>query len=71
MCLTIPGKIKKISGKTAIISIAKKDKKISLNLLNNLKLGDWVLTLHDLAVEKISAQEAKQIINLYKYGQNK
>ncbi|MCX6739726.1 MAG: HypC/HybG/HupF family hydrogenase formation chaperone [Candidatus Parcubacteria bacterium] len=71
MCLTIPGKIKQILGKNAIIEVGKKNKEIKLNLLSDLKLGDWVLTLHDLAVEKISAQDAQKIINLYKYGQNK
>ena len=71
MCLTIPYKIKKIQGQNGIVKAGQKEKKISLNLLKNMKPGDWILALHDLAVQKISAQEAKQIINLYKYGKNK
>ncbi|OGY42028.1 MAG: hypothetical protein A2Y67_03015 [Candidatus Buchananbacteria bacterium RBG_13_39_9] len=71
MCLTIPGKIKKISGKTAIIEQQNKLRKINLILLDKLKIGDWILVLNNMAVQKISGLEAKQIINLYKYEQNK
>jgi hydrogenase assembly chaperone HypC/HupF len=71
MCLTIPYKIKKIQGPKGIVKAGSKSKEINLNLLKNLKPGDWILTLHDLAVQKVSALEAKQIINLYKYGKNK
>jgi hydrogenase assembly chaperone HypC/HupF len=71
MCLTIPAKIKKISGKTAIIEQQNKLRKINLVLLDKLKIGDWILVLNNMAVQKISGLEAKQIINLYKYEQNK
>jgi hydrogenase expression/formation protein HypC len=70
MCLTIPGKIKQISGKTAVIEQNKKLRKINLVLLDKPKIGDWILVLNNMAVEKISCQEAKKIINLYKYEQN-
>jgi hydrogenase assembly chaperone HypC/HupF len=71
MCLTIPGKIKQISGKTAVIEQNRKLRKISLALLSKLKIGDWILVLNNIAIEKISSLEAKKIINLYKYEQNK
>jgi len=67
MCLTIPGKIKQIKGKTAVVKQRNKLRKISLALLDKLKIGDWILILNNLAVEKISSREAKKIINLYKY----
>ncbi|MCX6744154.1 MAG: HypC/HybG/HupF family hydrogenase formation chaperone [Candidatus Parcubacteria bacterium] len=71
MCLTIPGKIKRISGKTAVIEQNNKLRKISLAILDKLKIGDWILVLNNMAVEKISSLEAKKIINLYKYEQSK
>jgi hydrogenase assembly chaperone HypC/HupF len=71
MCLTIPAKIKQIKGKTAIIEQNRKFRDVDLALLGNLKIGDWILTLNNMAVQKISNFEAKQIINLYKHGQNK
>ena len=70
-CLTIPGKIKQISGKIAVIEQNSKLRKINLVLLDKLKIGDWILVLNNMAVERISAKEAKQIINLYKYEKSK
>jgi len=68
MCLSIPYKIEKIEGKKATVKTQNaKSRNIGLNLVKNLRVGDWVLVLNDLAVTKISSQEAKQIINLYKH----
>jgi len=72
MCLSIPYKIKKIENKKAIVnSFENKEKKIDLRLLKNIKIGDWVLCLNNFAIQKIKAQEAQQIINLYNYDKNK
>lgn len=71
MCLTIPGKIKKITGKTAVVEQNSKLRKISLALLDKSKIGDWILILNNMAVEKISKLEAQKIINLCKYEQPK
>ena len=68
MCLSIPYKIKKINGSQATVeSYDKKDRTIDTKLLEGIKIGDWVLILNNLAIEKISPQEAKQIINLYNH----
>ena len=40
---------------------------INIELLAGLKVGDWILSLNNFATEKISADEAKSIINLYNY----
>lgn len=71
MCLSIPYKIKQISGKTAVIEQNRKLRQINLALIDKLKIGDWILVLNNMAVEKISSTEAKKIINLYQYGKNK
>ncbi len=68
MCLTIPYKIEEIRDHKAMVK--KNNKKvveIDIKLISGLKKGNWVLLLNNLAIEKISAQEAKAIINLYKY----
>ncbi len=68
MCLSIPYKIKKIQGQKAIVqSFSKKDRNIDIKLLKNLKAGDWILSLNNFAIEKISDQEAQEIIKLYNY----
>ena len=71
MCLSIPYKIKEIKGKTAIIEHNQKNRQINLALMDKINIGDWILVLNDMAVEKISQSEAKKIINLYQYEKNK
>jgi len=72
MCLSIPYKINKIKGKKALVnSVNKKNREINLNLLKNVKVGDWILALNNFAIQKITNKEAKQIINLYNYDKIK
>ena len=66
MCLTHPIQIKKISGKMALVGSGKSARTIDVSLLKNPRVGDWVLSQADLAIEKISAKEAKEILCLFK-----
>lgn len=66
MCLSIPYKIKSIKDKEAICdSHQNKNRVIALGIVPNLKRGDWILALNNFAVQKISANQAKKIIELY------
>jgi len=68
MCLSIPYKIKKILGRKALVDdYSNIERTIDLNLLKDLKVGDWILSLNNMAIEKISANEADEIIKLYNY----
>jgi len=53
--------------KATVESYDKKDRSININLLKDIKTGDWVLILNNLAIEKITEEEALQIINLYNH----
>jgi len=63
MCLTVPLKVKKISGPVAELADGRK---VSIALVKNIKAGDWILTNANLALNKISAKEAKEINNYLK-----
>ena len=68
MCLSIPYKTQEIKGQKAVVqSFSKKNKSIDIKLLKGLKAGDWILSLNNFAIEKISDQEAQKIIKLYNY----
>jgi len=66
MCLTKPIQLKKISGKSATVGAGKNARKIDISLIKNPRVGDWVLSQADLAIEKISAKEAKETLKLLK-----
>jgi len=63
MCLTKPQKIKKINDQKAEL---ENGQIVSLNLIENLQPGDWILTNANLAISKITAEEAVEINNYFK-----
>lgn len=64
MCLTIPAKIKSLDKNIAEIIQGDNYKKIDISLLNNLKVGDWILYTNKFAIKKIDSTEAKEITDL-------
>ncbi len=62
MCLTLPAKIKAISGLQARL---EDDRVVKIAGLQSVSVGDWVLVNADLAVAKISGQEAQEINNYF------
>lgn len=63
MCLATPVKIKKIVGKKAVLDNGHN---VDLVIVKNAKVGDWILCHADLAINKISEKEAKEILKLNK-----
>ena len=67
MCLTLPVQIHKILNKdrAQIISMGEKVD-VNTKLVGKLKIGDWILTQADLAINKITETEAREINKLFK-----
>lgn len=65
MCLTIPGRIVKLKGRKAEVEIEGKKRLVDCAVVK-VKKGDWVLVQADLAVEKVSEDEAKEVLKLFK-----
>ena len=66
MCFTRPIQLKKISGHLALVGAGKTARTIDISLIKNPRVDDWVLSQADLAIEKISAKEAKETLKLLK-----
>ncbi len=66
MCLAIPLKIKKIIGKRAIAEGDGHLHDVHLGLLKNIKVGDYILASHNMALNKIENSEARKILKLIK-----
>ena len=66
MCLGIPSKIISIDGDSAIVSVGGTEVEASLQLLNDVKVGDFVLLHTGFAIEKISDAEAKETLEILK-----
>ncbi len=70
MCLTIPAQIIKLEGKQAVIRNNDTTKKVDVSFLSNIKVGDWILYIANMALKKISKRDAKEILDLLEASQN-
>lgn len=67
MCLAIPGHIIKIKNKSvAVIDFNGIKKNVSIEMINEPKIGDYVLVHAGFAIDKIESSEAQERIAIYK-----
>lgn len=64
MCLTIPGQVIEIKNQKALLKTSSGVRQINIGLLSRVKVGDWLLATTDLAVKKIKARDAEEILEL-------
>lgn len=65
MCLGVPGKIVEIKGRDAVADILGAERKISLELLEGVKPGDYVLIHAGCAIQIVDEEEAAATIGLF------
>lgn len=70
MCLTIPAQVIKLENNHAVIRGSNGIKEVKGPLIPNLKVGDWILYISNLALEKISKNDAQEIIELLENSQS-
>jgi len=67
MCVAIPYKVLEVKGNSrAEIEIAGLRQEVSLQLLPEVEVGDWVLVNLGCAIAKIEEDEAREIMHLYR-----
>ena len=66
MCLSVPAQIVKIDGQIADVSIGGATFKAGLQMLENARVGDYVLLHAGFAIQKISEEDALVTIKLLK-----
>lgn len=64
MCLSIPGKVISIENEIATVSIGGSEVQAGLQLLENVRLGDYVLVHSGFALQVISEEEAERTLEL-------
>jgi hydrogenase expression/formation protein HypC len=66
MCLAVPGKVVKINDRTCVVEIMGVSREISIELLKDVNLGDYVLIHAGCAIQKLDQEEAIKTIELFK-----
>jgi hydrogenase expression/formation protein HypC len=64
MCLATPIQIQSIDKDIAVVEHDGKKLKVSLQLVPNAKVGDWLLAHGDIAINTIPENEALGILKL-------
>ena len=66
MCLAIPSKIVEINGQTARIDVAGVQREASLMIVEDVRVGDYVIVHAGFAIHKIDEAEAEESLRLLK-----
>lgn len=66
MCIGIPVKIVKIDGNNGIAEYGGVKRKVGLQLIEDINIGDWVILHAGFAITKLDKQEAKETLELLK-----
>jgi len=64
MCLSVPAKVISVDGSSAKVSVGGTLVNIALHLVDDVKVGDYVLVHTGFALQKISEEEALETIEL-------
>ena len=65
MCLSIPAKVESIDGEMAMVSVGNVSYKASLQLLDNVQVGEYILLHTGFAIQKISEEEAAETLKIF------
>ena len=65
MCLSVPAKIIEINGEMARVSVGETIVNASLQMLDDVEIGDYVLLHTGFALQKISAADAAETLALF------
>ena len=66
MCLGIPARVIRIKESAALVAIGDIEYNASLLLLDDVKVGDYIILHAGFAIEKVDPDEAAETIKLFK-----
>ncbi len=66
MCIAVPMKVVEINDNMGIVEYSGVKRDVGLMLMEDIKLGDWVLIHAGIAISKLNQAEAEETISLLK-----
>jgi len=66
MCLSIPARVESIDGEMAIVNVGGVQYNASLQMVEDVGIGDYVLLHTGFAIQKISEEDAKETLEIFK-----
>jgi len=65
MCLAVPMRVKRIEGSFALVSAGNLMRKVNIEMVKPLKVGDYVMVHAGFAIQKIDPQKAKDTLRIF------
>ncbi len=65
MCVAVPGKVISVDKDVALLDFWGVRKEVSTALLTDIKPGDYLLVHAGCAIQKVSMDEAEEILKLF------
>jgi hydrogenase expression/formation protein HypC len=65
MCLAVPLEIVEIKGNKATVERSGVRFEADIRLINNVKVGDFVLVHAGFAIQKVNREEAQKTLEIY------
>jgi hydrogenase expression/formation protein HypC len=66
MCIALPAKIKDLNGSYAVVSIMEIESEVNIALIDNPKLGEYILVHAGCGIQKIEESYFHEIQELMK-----
>jgi hydrogenase expression/formation protein HypC len=66
MCLAIPGKVISIDGTEGTVDFGGVTQKVRVDLIQNLKIGDYVIVHTGFAIERLDKEDALETLRLWR-----
>jgi hydrogenase expression/formation protein HypC len=66
MCLAVPMQVIEVEGDQATVALEGNSRTADLSLVGETSVGEWVLLHAGFAIEKISADEAQEALELFR-----
>ena len=66
MCLAIPAEVIKVEGDKGVVDYGGLEQEISLDLVEDVRPGDYVLIHVGFAIEKLSKEAALETLAIFK-----
>ena len=66
MCLGVPAKILETGDGAAVVELGGVRREISVMLIDDVSVGEWVIVHAGFAIEKLSEEAAEQTLSLFR-----
>lgn len=65
MCLAVPMKVIEIDGKKALVETEGVKYRASVELLSDVRVGDYVIIHAGFAIQKLDEKEARETLSIF------